>query len=483
MVGNRWTAWSGVVLVGAESMTSAVSESRQAVDVIIVGAGAAGLAAATMLWDAGRTFVILEADDRIGGRAHSVPLSGGAMYERGAEALQGPRIATWEYVIRHHLTPQFHHGWYLPVLSREPPVAEWRNPPKQFTNGRWSDLILPDEGDLIQRAIAALEDSPTDNASMLDVLRAGGFSVKEIDAIRLRMDVMAPLPLEELEPIAAAKALRADAPQMAMFSLREGYSTLWERMAAPFKERIVTGAPVTRIEQGGSGVRVTAAGQLYAARAAVVTVSVGALQSGEIEFQPQLPERKQQAIKKLRMAPLIKVGAVFRTPFWRKRLDGALAIALEGAAFDLWYDYYYDQEGPPTLMALCGARTANSISGEPDAIKRAFLDPLIAAFSDIDVTGELVQMHVADWPAHRWSRGAVSTVPVGGHLMREALAAPTPPIFWAGEGSATGTEGQAECVDGALATGRRAAIEALHLLREWQSTAKHKPKFDWSVYG
>ena len=62
---------------------------------MIVGAGAAGLAAAATLHDAGRSFVVLEARDRIGGRAHSVRLSGGQAAERGAEYLHGARVATW----------------------------------------------------------------------------------------------------------------------------------------------------------------------------------------------------------------------------------------------------------------------------------------------------------------------------------------------------------------------------------------------------
>jgi monoamine oxidase len=73
-------------------------------DCVIIGAGAAGLAAGAMLHEAGRSFVILEARDRIGGRAQSVPLSDGSMAERGAQYVHGARLATWEYIARHGLT-------------------------------------------------------------------------------------------------------------------------------------------------------------------------------------------------------------------------------------------------------------------------------------------------------------------------------------------------------------------------------------------
>ena len=79
-------------------------------DCIIIGAGAAGLAAGAMLHEAGRSFVVLEARDRIGGRAHSIPLSDGTMAERGAQYLHGARIVTWEYVVRYGLTTHFAAG-------------------------------------------------------------------------------------------------------------------------------------------------------------------------------------------------------------------------------------------------------------------------------------------------------------------------------------------------------------------------------------
>ena len=84
-------------------------------------------------------------------------------------------------------------------------------------------------------------------------------------------------------------------------------------------------------------------------------------------------------------------------------------------------------------------------------------------FPETDVGAELVRLEVADWPADPWARGAVSVEPVGGAHLRAELALPTPPLFWAGE--ATATDGGAECVHGALTTGRRAVLEALHLLR------------------
>jgi monoamine oxidase len=98
-------------------------------------------------------------------------------------------------------------------------------------------------------------------------------------------------------------------------------------------------------------------------------------------------------------------------------------------------------------------------------------------FPEIDVRAELVRLDIADWPADPWARCAVSVEPVGGSHLRAALARPTPPLFWAGE--ATATDGSAECVHGALATGRQAALDALHLIRPL-SIADPSSRLDWS---
>src|SRR5262249_57673414 len=96
-----------------------------------------------------------------------------------------------------------------------------------------------------------------------------------------------------------------------------------------------------------------------------------------------------------------------------------------------------------------------------------------------EVGGEVVGVEGAEWPADPGARGAVSVEPVGGAHLRADLAVPTPPLFWAGE--ATATDGGAECVHGALTTGRRAALEALHLLRP-ASVTDPTSRLDWARY-
>src|SRR6478736_555277 len=96
------------------------------VDVLVLGAGAAGLAAASTLHEAGASFRVLEARDRLGGRAYSVPVSDGSALERGGQLIHGARAATWEHVVRHGIAT---HG----VDSR----SEIEQPTPVFAGGVW----------------------------------------------------------------------------------------------------------------------------------------------------------------------------------------------------------------------------------------------------------------------------------------------------------------------------------------------------------
>ena len=97
----------------------------EGLECVVIGAGAAGLAAAATLNEAGRAFLVLEARDRIGGRAHTVALSDGTAAERGAEYLHGARVATWEYVARFGLETHLASG-PTRVAVPEFRAGEWR---------------------------------------------------------------------------------------------------------------------------------------------------------------------------------------------------------------------------------------------------------------------------------------------------------------------------------------------------------------------
>jgi monoamine oxidase len=440
--------------------------AEDVLDCVVVGAGAAGLAAAATLHDAGRSFVVLEARDRIGGRAHSVRLSDGQAAERGAEYLHGARVATWELVARFGLVTHLASG---PTRIGVP----------EYRAGEWWPPGASDSDRALQGLGAALAIPDGAEVSLREALIRAGFSGDRLRAAEGRMEVLSPIDPTVVSARSAAAAWRLVAPETACFVLVGGYAELWDVLSRPFVTRIQFASPVTTLEWSRAGIVAHADGQSLEARTAIVTLPLGVLQSRTVAFRPELPPRKRAAIEGLRSGAIVKLIAEFRRPFWEARTGTVPSFRAPESPFFGFRVSFWDRPGPPTLVAFLGAASAVAVAGHPDRTGELLLKTLGEMFPETDVPSELVRLEVADWPADPWARGAVSVEPVGGAHYRRDLAEPTPPIFWAGE--ATATDGGAECVHGALTTGRRAALEALHLLRP-ASVTDPASRLDWTQY-
>ena len=435
-------------------------------DCVVVGAGAAGLAAATTLREAGRTFVVLEARDRIGGRAHTMRLSGGQVAERGAEYLHGARVTTWEFVTRFGLATHLASG---PTRIRVP----------EYRGGEWCPEGASDSDGALRGLGAALSIPDAAEVSLREALIRAGFSGDRLRAAEGRMEVLSPIDPAVVSARSAAAAWRLVAPETANFVLVGGHAELWDRLSRPFADRIRLASPVTVLDWSGAGIAALADGRTFEGRTAIVTLPVGVLQSGAVAFRPDLPERKRAAIGGLRSGAIVKLIAEFRRPFWEARTGTVPSFRAPDSPFFGFRVSFWDRPGPPTLVTFLGAGSALTVTGHTDRAAALLLQVLGEMFPETDVRSELASLEVADWPADPWARGAVSVEPVGGAHFRADLAAPAPPLFWAGE--ATSTDGGAECVHGALATGRRAALEALHLLRP-ASVTDPTSRLEWTRY-
>jgi monoamine oxidase len=447
-------------------------------DCIVVGAGAAGLLAALTLHESGRDVILLEARDRLGGRAHSAPLSDGTMAERGAQFVHGPTVATWEFIARFRL--KTHHV----QMGNKRRYAT-------YNDGEWVERD-PADDEARERLDEVLGMPNSDSVSFRDALLAAGLTGEVLERAERMMCVPAPLPPATLsarhaseihhvydtldDPISGVP--RAGNPN---FALVDGYSRLWEELNRPIADLVRLEMPVTVIDWSGERVVAHAAGQRLEARSAILTIPVGVLQAGVVEFRPALPQAKLGAIRQIDSGGLIKVIAEFERPWWEDTLGSIPAFRstapspfANGFMSDHW-----DRPGPPTLIAFIGTPHVKALTGDEGRIRSSFLEALAEMFPRVDLESELVSLDVADWASERWSMGGVSVVPVGGYPARADLAAPTPPLFWAGE--ATHTRGHAECVHGALETGRRAAIEVLHSLQPMY-TAGSEVALDWWEY-
>jgi monoamine oxidase len=436
-------------------------------DLIILGAGAAGLAAARQLSGMGLSIVILEARDRVGGRIHTrhdphapVPL------ELGAEFVHGRPGETFD-IIR---------AGGLSVVD----AAETR---VHLTDGKLKQI---DFWAGIQKAMKAVSRVKRD-VSFVDALDAAGKRVDRASR-EMAMSFVEGFDAADTARISVQSVIReqedvADAEDAKNFRFVNGYDALPEYLRVgldPARVKLHLDTTVTTVAWERGHVSVTTTGtqgeldQTFEARAALVTLPLGVLQSspgerGAVAFDPPVPE-KSDAAARLAAGPVMKVLLRFREPFWEtlgrtrtlsrpKMLRDVAFWHARGLPIPTWWTSLPIRStvltgwgGGPVAAALAG-------KGETFVVGRAVESlSTILGVAKKEIESQLDLAIVNDWQSDPFARGAYSYVPVGGLDARRKLARPIQDtLFFAGE--ATNWMGQAGTVAGALASGYRAAGE------------------------
>ena len=430
-----------------------------AYDVIVIGAGAAGLAAAAELSRSGKSVCILEARDRVGGRVFTVQPRGGAVpLELGAEFIHGESPAVFEQLrlsndvavdaaqsrYRASRTPQLHRADDLFEAMKE---ALSRIPKPRV------DLPF---ADFLEHHKRRLSPAVRAFATML----VQGFDAA--DATRASA-------IEILKEWAGGSA--ADAPT---FRPQRGYGRLIGAMTERLDPdqvslRLHSVVSDVRWQKGKVTVLATQLGEPLEVQAsqAIVTLPLGVLQlppsaPASVQFTPALP-RKQLPLSRLEMGPVIKLVMCFRTPFWAELADAEHRDVAFFHSPDAPFPTFWNTlpVRSSVLIAWSGGPNAMRMTGRgADEIVRQALASLAAIFGRrVNYRRLLEAVYWHDWQSDPFSSGAYSYAGVGGGQARKQLAKPVEQtLFFAGE--ATDQE-EAAGVGGALNSGRRAAEELL----------------------
>ncbi|MEM1252984.1 MAG: NAD(P)/FAD-dependent oxidoreductase [Cyanobacteria bacterium P01_H01_bin.21] len=432
-----------------------VSPDQTHFDTIVIGAGAAGLAAARTLQDANRSVLLLEARDRIGGRVHTNNDFAPHPVECGAEYIHGENIVTWNWVRRYRLRtlPVFDHdrNQFMYVNKELLPFKHWS------TIAGMEFLDLTDDPTL-DALITAWIDEGKPDVSMAQFL--------SLHHVKLSPDVRRIVnhflsgsyaaSLDQLGVYGLAELTYAGDGER-YSRLKEGYSHLFEEFAAGLNIRYAT--TVTRIHWSASGVEIqTETDKTYTAQQVVITLPLALLQQNAVEFEPELPDSKLNAIHGLGAGHITKLILKFDQPFWPKDLESC-ATTLET---QLWWrpGWRHNQEAP-VLTAFTGAMGADTLGalGRDGAIQTGLQN--LEQMFEMPLTDRLVDALFVDWQADPYARMAYSYVPVNGVGVRSQLAQPVDQLlFFAGEAT---HPTRAATVHGALESGIRAANEILSL--------------------
>jgi monoamine oxidase len=431
-------------------------------DVIVIGAGAAGLAAARDLSQAGRSVLVLEARGRIGGRVFTRRRRRDPMpLELGAEFVHGASPAIFEIARTEGL-----------LLERLPDQHLTLSGGRLRRESRFWERL-----EEITRTMRA----KGPDRSVAEFLR----SRQSLSAARRRLlqsvvDGYHGAPLERVSEKALSTAgEEPDPDERAQFRPAGGYGPILEtlRRGLGRRCRILLREAVSEVRWRRGLVRVaTASGRRFQASRLVVTVPAGVLRAfpgerGAIRFDPPLPSTTVRAMTGIEMGRVRKLLLRFRQPFWedanlirRRAGDGVRALQFlhaPGATFPTWWTPS-PAAGWPLLTAWSGWEGTRALADLPreQLIATALRDlGELLGLAPRRLRGLLVSSREHDWNADPFSRGAYSYQAVGGSSAPDRLADPVAgTLFFAGEATERDESGT---VPGAIASGRRAARRLL----------------------
>jgi monoamine oxidase len=436
-------------------------------DVVVVGAGFAGLSTARVLTRLGHDVTVLEGRDRVGGRSYTTTIAG-VPVDFGATFV-GPtqdEVLKLAAELDCKTVPTYNHGknlirwrgrvrsyrstipklsilemldvsriqWRFDRLARQVPLADpWSPPVAHRLDDQTLDAWLrslhagASTRDLMAIMARVTWGCEPDEVSMLHAVRyikaAGGIG-----------------PMLDVEGGAQQDRFPAGTQQIAL------------RMADELGDRVRIGAVVERIARAADGTLVvhSAAGETPAK---AVVVAIPPAHRSIIAFEPALPEGYSELARHWPQGNLSKAYAAYDTPFWRADGHSGETLSDEGPVF-ITFDVSPGDGGPGILLGFTDARTFDPLPA--DGRREAALNCFAALFGD-------AALRPVDYVDHCWSTerfapgGPTAAVPPGswtayGQWLRE----PANGIFWAGTETADQWTG---FLDGAVRSGQRAAAE------------------------
>ncbi|CAN1551503.1 Amine oxidase [Paracoccaceae bacterium] len=407
-------------------------------DVIIVGAGAAGLAAAKELARLGLACTLIEGSHRIGGRASSTEIAPGVWFDMGCAWLVGGATNPFVTIADD-----------LGIRLSKDKSAVFELPNHRFQRNRLP--LTPAERE------ACLRYCDDSFAAILASVKASR-DVAIGDVIDVSHEFAPPF----MDGVAVGWGLDVDRVSTADFASSEGelgyqaYSGFGNLVAAWGADVAVTlNTRAEKITQTPQGVTVETSKGTINGRAAILTVSTGILASGEIRFVPELPDWKTMAITGLPMGTENKIGLHFDTDVFGSEGRGH---------YSTWND---DGTAAKIDVSVMGFNKAVIFVGGRSAIALEELGPTAMQDYAVDRVADLfgndIRKHVdhsitTAWSIDPWTRGSWACAQPGQAHQRANLARPVEDrLFFAGEATASGAQGTCH---GAYESGIRAAREA-----------------------
>ncbi|GAA1241402.1 monoamine oxidase [Microbacterium phyllosphaerae] len=400
-------------------------------DTIVIGAGMSGVTAARMLADEGASVLVLEARDRVGGRMNTdrtagFPVDLGASWVHGIagsrlwDLVQALDIPTIEYTVG-----SFQAGG-RPIENFD---GEGR-PMDAASTTQWVDDVASADRLLVEEIAAS---SPGD--TYLDVteraLDRSGFAPERIDEIREffrhRVEEQCGAWIGDLD----AHGLDEDAIDGDEVIFPRGYDELPRRIGHGLDIRV--NSVVTRVARADDGIVVSTENGEFSARSALVTVPLGVLKAGSIDFVPPLPDTVAAPVSRLGMGVFNKIFIQFPERFWNESSYVLRALGEAGEHWHSWYDVSA-VSGLPTLLTFAAGPFGRRMQDLPDD---EIVADVVAALRALygDSVGAPTAHWITRWGHDPFSNGSYSHLAAGSsHHDHDEAAGPVDGVLhFAGE--------------------------------------------------
>jgi monoamine oxidase len=439
---------AGAAALASVPALGAVSSSGET-DVAIIGAGAAGIAAARKVAAAGRRFALIEASDHVGGRCVTDTRTFGVPFDRGAHWVHLPDLnPVARLAARTGLE-----------IYPAPPGQKLRIGKRNAREGEMEDYLAA-----IVRANRAIQDAARGKAdvSCMQALP------KDLGDWRAAAEfVLGPFtcgkPLDEVSAMDFARALERDVAAYC----RQGYGALLARLGADLPVQLNVGAQ--RLLSTRSSVEVETTRGRIVARAAIVTASTGVLGADRIRFEPALPPRHRDAIAKLSLGAYEHVALELKgNPLQAQNDD----LIFEKPSGPRTAALLANVSGTPLCMVEIAGKVARELTTQGESAMVDFATGWLADLYGADVKKAVGKTAATVWSRDPLTLGAFAAAAPGGQPGRRTLMEPVRDrLFFAGEAVHETLWGT---VGGAWESGERAADAALRLWGSAPSSVRRR---------
>ena len=418
--------------------------------VIVIGAGVAGLAAARDLEKAGIEAIVVEAQNRIGGRLYT-DKSMGVSLDFGAswihESGSSHPIQKLGQKLNVRVSETDHSSYYM-FDYRGKRIAD----ETAIAYAKAADELIG------QAAELAESEDATATAALNYVAKKEGLSARQREFLFWRVAALEAAAAEDLGKMGDES--EGDAFGDDEYAFKDGYETISNGLARGLK--IKKKHLVKKVSQNAKGVTVYTNKGKFKADAALVTVSAGVLKKNKIKFSPGLPRAKKQALSRIGMGTLNKIALKFDRQFWPNDRHFIGYVGKKKGYYASFLNYAHINGAPVLVCFSAGSNARKAERYSDKRVKKEAMAVLKKIFGN--KMSKLTGFKRTKWNSNPYTYGSYSHVKVNGTGRdRKKLAEPFERIFFAGEATSVEYPGT---VHGAYLSGVKAARELIAAANE-----------------